>query len=74
MPVQHVGLTFRSHALAPRPADAFAAARAWFATQGMAPFPFQEEVWAAYAGGQSGKFKEAQRFLNFAHCRACIRE
>ena len=29
-------------------------ARAWFATQGWTPFPFQEEVWAAYASGMSG--------------------
>lgn len=29
-------------------------ARAWFAAQGFAPFPFQEEVWAAYAAGESG--------------------
>ncbi len=32
----------------------FAAARAWFATQGWTPFPFQEDVWAAYARGESG--------------------
>jgi len=32
----------------------FAAARAWFAAQGWAPFPFQEDVWAAYARGESG--------------------
>jgi ATP-dependent Lhr-like helicase len=29
-------------------------ARAWFATQGWTPFAFQEEVWAACAGGESG--------------------
>ena len=38
---------------APLPAkdDPFAPARAWFAAQGFAPFPFQEEVWSAYAAG-----------------------
>jgi ATP-dependent Lhr-like helicase len=36
------------------PADAFAPARVWFAQQGIAPFSFQEEVWAAYARGESG--------------------
>lgn len=36
------------------PPDPFAPARAWFAGQGYAPFPFQEEVWAAYAAGESG--------------------
>lgn len=35
-------------------ASPFAQARAWFADQGFTPFPFQEEVWAAYAAGQSG--------------------
>jgi ATP-dependent helicase Lhr and Lhr-like helicase len=41
---------------APLPAkdDPFAPARAWFAAQGFAPFPFQEEVWSAYAAGESG--------------------
>jgi ATP-dependent Lhr-like helicase len=40
---------------APSPAvDSFAAARDWFAAQGYAPFAFQEEVWAAYARGESG--------------------
>ena len=34
--------------------DAFAPARAWFAAQAFHPFPFQEEVWAAYALGESG--------------------
>ena len=34
--------------------DALARARAWFAAQGWAPFAFQEEVWAAYATGESG--------------------
>ncbi len=34
--------------------DEFAAARAWFAARGMSPFPFQEEVWSAYARGGSG--------------------
>jgi ATP-dependent Lhr-like helicase len=37
-----------------RPIDPLAAARAWFATQGFTPFPFQEEVWSAYARGESG--------------------
>jgi ATP-dependent Lhr-like helicase len=40
--------------LAPLVADAFAAARAWFASQGFTPFAFQEAVWAAYARGESG--------------------
>src|SRR3954470_12342256 len=35
-------------------ADAFAPARAWFATQGWSPFPFQAAVWSAYARGESG--------------------
>ncbi|MEO8346632.1 MAG: ligase-associated DNA damage response DEXH box helicase [Betaproteobacteria bacterium] len=30
------------------------AARAWFATQGWSPFAFQEEVWSAFANGESG--------------------
>jgi ATP-dependent Lhr-like helicase len=34
--------------------DAYAAARDWFATQGWSTFPFQEQVWAAYAAGESG--------------------
>jgi ATP-dependent Lhr-like helicase len=34
--------------------DAFAPARAWFAAQGWAAFAFQEEVWSAYARGESG--------------------
>src|SRR5947208_13317636 len=34
--------------------DALAAARAWFDAQGWSPFPFQENVWAAYARGESG--------------------
>ena len=34
--------------------DPFTPARAWFAAQGYAAFPFQEEVWAAYARGESG--------------------
>jgi ATP-dependent Lhr-like helicase len=39
----------------PLPADdAFAPVRAWFAAQGFRPFPFQEEVWAACAAGDSG--------------------
>ncbi|MEO7245210.1 MAG: DEAD/DEAH box helicase [Rubrivivax sp.] len=36
-------------------AEPVAAARdAWFAAQGWAPFPFQREVWAAMAAGESG--------------------
>jgi ATP-dependent Lhr-like helicase len=31
-----------------------AAARQWFAAQGFRPFTFQEEVWTAYAAGESG--------------------
>jgi len=34
--------------------DAYGSARAWFAVQGWSPFPFQEEVWAAFAAGESG--------------------
>ncbi|WP_157270908.1 ligase-associated DNA damage response DEXH box helicase [Azohydromonas aeria] len=34
------------------PADP--AAEAWFAAQGWTPFPFQREVWAAMAAGESG--------------------
>ena len=34
--------------------DTFVPARAWFATQGWSPFPFQEEVWSAFARGESG--------------------
>jgi ATP-dependent Lhr-like helicase len=34
--------------------DLFASARAWFAARGYTAFPFQEEVWAAYARGESG--------------------
>ena len=42
-------------AAATQPAsDAFDPARAWFATQGWSPFPFQEEVWSAFASGESG--------------------
>ena len=38
-----------------RPAlDPFVAARTWFAGQGMIPFAFQEEVWTAFAHGESG--------------------
>ena len=36
------------------PGASFVAAAEWFARQGLAPFPFQEEVWAAYARGESG--------------------
>jgi len=35
-------------------AQAFAPARAWFTSQGWAPFAFQENVWAAYARGEGG--------------------
>ena len=28
--------------------------REWFTSEGWAPFPFQEEVWQAYLGGESG--------------------
>jgi ATP-dependent Lhr-like helicase len=35
-------------------ADPFVAARSWFAAQGWTPFPFQDEVWTAYADGASG--------------------
>ena len=35
-------------------ADPFATARAWFAAQGWTPFPFQLEVWSAFARGESG--------------------
>ncbi len=34
--------------------DPYEPARRWFADQGWTPFPFQEEVWAAYAAGESG--------------------
>jgi ATP-dependent Lhr-like helicase len=40
--------------LEPRPADPLEAVRAWFATHEWAPFAFQEEVWRAYAAGESG--------------------
>ena len=35
-------------------ADEWAVAREWFAGQGFTPFPFQQEVWSAYAAGESG--------------------
>src|SRR5512139_3022379 len=38
----------------PPPRSPFDAARKWFAAQGFAPFAFQEDVWAAYARGESG--------------------
>ena len=38
----------------PPGADALAPVRTWFASQGIAPFPFQEDVWAAWARGESG--------------------
>ncbi len=38
----------------PPPEDAFAPVRAWFASRGQRPFTFQEEVWAAFARGESG--------------------
>ncbi len=34
--------------------DPYIAAREWFTAQGFAPFAFQEEVWDAYARGESG--------------------
>ncbi|MDQ6619727.1 MAG: ligase-associated DNA damage response DEXH box helicase [Pseudomonadota bacterium] len=37
-----------------RATDSFVGIRAWFAEQGWQPFAFQEEVWAAYARGESG--------------------
>ncbi|HEV8500076.1 MAG TPA: ligase-associated DNA damage response DEXH box helicase [Casimicrobiaceae bacterium] len=37
-----------------RSPDPLDATRAWFASQGFTPFTFQEEVWAAYAAGESG--------------------
>jgi ATP-dependent Lhr-like helicase len=37
-----------------RSPDPLHATRAWFASQGFTPFTFQEEVWAAYAAGDSG--------------------
>ena len=43
-----------TRATPPATIDAFAPARAWFAAQGCTPFSFQEEVWAAYARGESG--------------------
>jgi ATP-dependent Lhr-like helicase len=40
---------------APEPgADRFAPVRAWLAAQGHTPFAFQQEVWSAYARGESG--------------------
>ncbi len=35
-------------------ASPFANARTWFADLGFTPFPFQEDVWTAYAAGESG--------------------
>ena len=37
-----------------RKTDRFAPARIWFAAQGWTPFAFQDEVWTAYAAGESG--------------------
>jgi ATP-dependent helicase Lhr and Lhr-like helicase len=37
-----------------RSPDLLDATRAWFASQGFTPFAFQEEVWDAYAAGESG--------------------
>src|SRR4029079_18149999 len=34
--------------------DSFAPIRDWVASLGFAPFPFQEEVWSAFASGESG--------------------
>jgi ATP-dependent Lhr-like helicase len=39
---------------APPAADPFAPGRQWFRTQGFTPFEFQQQVWAAYAHGESG--------------------
>jgi ATP-dependent Lhr-like helicase len=49
-------MTDPSPATMPDPpgADALARVRTWFASQGIAPFPFQEDVWAAWARGESG--------------------
>jgi len=49
-------MTDPSPATTPDPpgADALAPVRSWFASQGIAPFPFQEDVWAAWARGESG--------------------
>ena len=43
-----------SDAARPPPEDAFAPVRAWLASRGLHPFAFQEEVWAAFARGESG--------------------
>ena len=40
--------------LAPSALDPLTSARAWFAGQRFTPFPFQEEVWAAFGRGESG--------------------
>ena len=37
-----------------RDVDPFAPVRGWLAAQGHTPFAFQEDVWAAYACGESG--------------------
>jgi ATP-dependent Lhr-like helicase len=50
-----VPLAMNAPDLTPQRAVAdFAAARDWFASQGFAPFPFQEAVWRGYAAGESG--------------------
>jgi ATP-dependent helicase Lhr and Lhr-like helicase len=36
------------------PPEPAAAAEAWFASRGWAPFEFQREVWRAYLAGESG--------------------
>ena len=35
-------------------ADCLAASRGWFTARGWEPFPFQEQVWRAFAAGSSG--------------------
>lgn len=44
----------RLRAPPPEPLPSTSAAERWFAARGWEPFRFQREVWAAYAGGQSG--------------------
>ena len=34
--------------------DPYAVARAWFTSRDMVPFAFQEDVWRAFANGESG--------------------
>jgi len=47
-------LSVSANVTPPLERDAFAPARTWLARQGYTPFAFQEEVWAAYARGESG--------------------